>query len=173
VAENPSPAKSNVRSSSYYVLRTTGRCWHCRLETRLLAIALPCEHEATDGISDGDADDSLQTADQEWEHAGFNAVLFYIEHLPRDIQSQLRDSSRLYRFIHCNITQSSYWANHCEHCATLLDDHELHCEPAGAFLPLDEAGGEKIQLFEIVQPFEARISGYSIEPQFLRFARRT
>jgi hypothetical protein len=48
----------------------------------------------------------------------------------------------------------------------LLDDHELHCEPEGAFQPSSAADAARILLFQISEPLEAAAGGYAIEPEF-------
>jgi len=45
MSEIPPLADANVRSHTYYVARTHVRCWHCGLSTRLLALAVPHNHE--------------------------------------------------------------------------------------------------------------------------------
>jgi len=61
---------------------------------------------------------------------------------------------------------NSYWANHCEQCGNLLGDHDLHCEPEGAFMPTSEAAAKAIQLLRFDAPFAAAAVGYACEPQF-------
>ncbi|MDP9084084.1 MAG: hypothetical protein M3N50_10020 [Pseudomonadota bacterium] len=128
-----------------------------------MALALPPHHE------------TLYVHDLEcnvWERASCNAVLFYVEHLSHDVQGQLERFSAFFRPARSEQTQSSYWANHCLHCATLLDDHELHCEPGTAFVPADESAAQKIRVFDIERRFEAAVTGYSLEPEFIRFSPR-
>ncbi len=157
-------ANPNVRSAGYSVVRTLGACWHCGLSTQLVAIALPPHHETLNV-------DELESS--AWELASGNAVLFYVEHLCDDVQSHMGQFSAFFRLARSEKTQSSYWANHCEHCATLLDDHDLHCEPGGAFVPVDETAAGKIQIFDFGRPFEAAATGYSLEPEFIRFSSVT
>jgi hypothetical protein len=155
--------QANVRSQSYYVARKDARCWRCGISTRLLALAVPDRHETLDG-------DSPHSPDG-WQRAKFTAFLFYVEHLPESVQTRLNRLSRHFRPGHSTATLCSYWANHCEHCDVLLEDHELHCEPDGAFLPLSEAAAANIVLLQIHEPFEAAAAGYAFEPEFFRFMR--
>ena len=136
--EIPPLADANVRSHTYYVARTNVRCWHCGLSTRLLALAMPHNHETLDGDTQADADGGDPASDA-WQRAAVNAMLFYVERLPDDVQDRLNRISPFFRLAHSAATLNSYWANHCEHCGTLLGDHELHCEPGGAFMPSSEA----------------------------------
>ena len=147
---------ANVRSQTYYVARATAQCGHCGSPTRLLALAMPRIHE---------------TLEDEWQCADANAFLFYVGELPDDVRHRLQALSPHFRRARSAATQSIYWANHCEHCGTLLGDHELHCEPDGAFAPSSEAAAADIELLHINAPLRAAASGYALEPEFFRFMR--
>ena len=149
---------ASVRSRTYYVARTTALCPECGLTTRLLALALPPLHEILDAESSDVQDD--------WQRSDANAFLFYVEQLPEDVQRRLEQLSPHFRLAQSAATQSIYWANHCEHCGILLGDHELHCEPDGAFAPSNEAAAATIELLKTNEPFEAAVSGYALEPEF-------
>jgi len=155
--------QANVRAQSYYVACTEVRCWRCGISTRLLALAVPHSHETLDG-------DSPLSPDA-WQRADFTAFLFYVEHLPASVQTRLTQLSRNFQPGHSTAALGCYWANHCEHCGALLEDHELHCEPDGAFLPFTEAAAAGITLLHIHEPFEAAAAGYAFEPEFFRFMR--
>jgi hypothetical protein len=159
------PPEANVRSQSYYVAGTDCGCWRCGISTRLLALAVPHSHETLDG-------DSPHLPDA-WQRANFNAFLFYVERLPESVQTRLSELSRHFRLEYSTATLSAYWANHCEHCGALLEDHELHCEPDGAFLPLSEAAAGGIELLQVNEPFEAAAAGYAFEPEFFGFMRKS
>ena len=156
-ATDPVP-DANVRSQTYFVARATAQCWHCGSPVSLLALAMPPTHE---------------TLDEQWQSADANAFLFYVEELPEGVQQQLQELSRNFRFELSAVTQSRYWANHCGHCGTLLGDHELHCEPEGAFAPSSEAAAATIELLHIDAPLQAAASGYALEPAFFRFMRKS
>ncbi|MHB8477971.1 MAG: hypothetical protein ACYDBZ_16965 [Steroidobacteraceae bacterium] len=136
-------------------------------------MALPPSHEILDAeSSDGDRDGG-EDVPNEWQRSDANAFLFHVEQLPEDVQRRLEQLSPHFRFAHSAATQSIYWANHCEHCGTLLGDHELHCEPDGAFAPSNEAAAANIELLQIDQPLEAAAAGYALEPEFFRCMRRS
>jgi hypothetical protein len=63
--------------------------------------------------------------------------------------------------------QGSYWANHCERCGALQEDHELFCEPEGAFLPTSPAAAATIELLSVHECLEAGAAGYAIDPAFI------
>jgi hypothetical protein len=159
------PPEANVRSPFYYVAGADCRCWRCGASTRLLALAVPPSHETLDGDS--------PHLPEAWQRANFNAFLFYVERLPESVQTWLSELSRHFRLEYSTATLSAYWANHCEHCGALLEDHELHCEPDGAFLPLSETAARGIEILQVNEPFEASAAGYAFEPEFFRFMRKT
>jgi hypothetical protein len=151
----------NLRSPAYYIARTRVLCGHCGLMTGVLALGLPPEHEALDP--------EAEVVD--WQPADANAFLFYVKYLPDSVQGRLRNSSPSFRLAYSDATQNSYWANHCDHCSRLLDDHELHCEPEGAFVPVSETDAAGIELLRVEEPFEAAADGYAFEPEFFSLMR--
>jgi hypothetical protein len=162
MSEIESVQDANIRSHAYFIATTTASCWHCGLSTRVLAIAVPEEHETLN--EDGQAD--------AWHGAAGDAFLFYIAQLPDSVRNRLAGVLQFYRFSKSSITLNSYWANHCESCGTLLDDHELHCEPDGPFMPSSEAAASRIQLLRVHEPFEATAAGYTFDPEFLQVMRK-
>jgi hypothetical protein len=157
---------ANLRSPTYYLARTNAECRHCGLSTHLLALAVPRTHETWDAdVSDNDAG-SVQLEAGAWLRADADAFLFYVEQLSHDVERRLQQTAPLFRLAVSATTQSVYWANHCEHCGAMLDDHELHCEPEGAFMPGSEADAARIQLLQVLNPIEAVAAGYSPDPAF-------
>jgi len=163
---------ANVRSPSYFVARTSVRCPHCGLPTRLLALALPHDHETLNEDALDDDGGSAQGPPEPWQWAGVNAFLFYVERLPKGVRDRLNQLSRLFRPAHSAATLNTYWANHCEHCGRVLDDHELHCEP-GAFMASSEEAAANIELVRIPEPFAAVAAGYAMEPEFFARMRKS
>jgi hypothetical protein len=147
-AEEVDPLPSaNVRAASYYIARTHVACPHCGAITPLTGVALGAGHE------------TLEEACEEWQAAPANAFLFFLEAVSQAVQE------RLYQMA-ANVRFNCYWANHCEHCERILDDHDVHGEPGRGFTPLSEAEAAHIVLTEVAEPFEASAAGYSLEPEF-------
>jgi hypothetical protein len=134
---------------------------------------MPPTHETLDADELDSAINGGDLAPHEWHRAEANAFLFYVDRLSADAQRRLHGLSQHYRPARSAATQSICWANHCEQCDTLLDEHELHCEPDGAFAPSSEAAAAKIELLHINAPLQAAASGYALEPEFFSFMRRT
>jgi hypothetical protein len=162
---------ANVRSQTYYIARTTAPCWRCGSPTRLLALALPPAHDTLEEDDTSEAPDDGEPTPCMWQHAEARAFLFYVERLPDEVQHRLHELSQSFHVAQSPATHSSYWENHCDHCGALLGDHELHCEPDGAFAPSSEASAANIELLEINEPFEAAVAGYALEPEFFRCMR--
>jgi hypothetical protein len=162
---------STVRSKCYFVARTSARCWHCGQSTRLLALALPPSHETLNSDARIDAEERVVVAADVWQRANANAFVFYVGHLLDGVQNRLQQLSPHFRLAPSAAASGGYWANHCEHCDALLDDHDLHCEFDSAFMPSNEDAAAKIDLLRVREPFEAAAAGYAIEPEFFRFMR--
>jgi hypothetical protein len=168
-AESGSPDSVNVRSKDYLIARTTGPCARCGVRTPLIALALPPAHERLSPAAD-DEDGPLPDS---WDQVPWSAFLFYVGYLPDGVQRRVHASSRTYRPALSPAVQGSYWANHCEHCGSLQEDHDLFCEPEGAFLPVDAASAGAIELTRIDEPFAAAAAGYACEPEYLEHMIQT
>lgn len=151
--EDPLPS-ANVRAASYYIARTRMPCPHCGAITPLTAVALAPAHETWD-------DDS-----QAWQSVQANAFLFFLEAVSITVHARLCRAVPTFVF-------DSYWANTCEHCERLLDDQQVHGEPGFGFTPQSEDEAADIVLTQVSEPFEARASGYSLEPEFFARMRRS
>jgi hypothetical protein len=96
-------------------------CIHCGEWTHLVALAVPPDHEVL--------------VDSAWERSAQGAWLFYVEDLSESVQATVRELAPWYRLAPSEARGAAYWMNHCEHCGAPQEDHELHCEPGGAFMP--------------------------------------
>jgi hypothetical protein len=153
---------ANIRSQSYFIATATTRCWHCGLSTRVLALAVPGGHKTMGESGRADA----------WDRSSGDAFLFYVEQVSDSVRKRLAAASPFFHVSMSTTTLNSYWASHCENCGTLLEDHELHCEPDGAFAPSNEQAATCIRLLQVHEPFEAVSAGYAPEPEFLSFMRK-
>jgi hypothetical protein len=153
----------NVRSDSYWIARALGECRRCRAATRFVALALPPRHQSLTLDWDVQNDEFLS---YRWEAAESSAFLFYIEYLSEDASRRLQAAAPSYRFALCERTHGWYWANHCASCGAPADDHDLFCEPGGAFLPTSAASASAVMLVRVEGVLEAGAVGYACEPQF-------
>jgi hypothetical protein len=102
-----------------------------------------------------------------WECASRQAFLFYVDHLPDDVVRCLQSIAPMYRWAVSPATQGSQWANHCERCGAFQEDHDLHCEPEGAFLPVSAAAAANIDFMTMPSAFQASAAGYAMDPPFV------
>jgi hypothetical protein len=159
----------NVRSDGYLIARVAAICPRCRDETRVVALVLPPGHETRSMNDEGDetaAEDSALCRDS-WERAACHAFLFYIESLPDAVRQRMQALAPMYRL--APAAQGSYWANHCERCGGIQEDHDLFCEPEGAFLPISPAAASIIEFLPINEFLEAAAAGYALDPEFIEF----
>jgi len=160
VAASPARRRNvNVRSPAYAIANASAACANCGAWTHLVALVLPPDHEVL--------------VDSFWERSALGAWLFYIEDLSESVQAMVRELNPWYRLAPSEARGAAYWMNHCEHCGAPQEDHELHCEPGGAFLPeralLPAAGGAgaaPIERLDVPRQFAATAGGYALEPPF-------
>jgi hypothetical protein len=172
-ADNGDDTAINIRSSRYCIAHTVGRCWHCDAPTPLVALALPPGHEALEWDDDARDDEGLsselprdQTSRDMSGTAAHAALLFYVEYIPEAVGHRLKALVPSYRFGYSEAVAGCYWANHCERCGSLQDDHELFCEPDGAFLPTTETSARLVHLLPVHEAIEVGAAGYAYDPPF-------
>jgi hypothetical protein len=164
MVDSDSKASINVRSASYWIAHATGECDGCRAETRCVALALPPSHQSL--ALDWDVQND-ELVSYNWETAEWSAFLFYVEYLPDEVRRRLQAVSEGYRLAFSERTQGSYWANHCAACDALMEDHDLFCEPDGAFLPTTAESAAAVTLEHVGEALEVGAVGYACDPQFL------
>ncbi|HEY2780853.1 MAG TPA: hypothetical protein VGI90_08755 [Steroidobacteraceae bacterium] len=149
--------EANVRSPSYYIAQKQVQCARCGQRGRVVALALPPNHE--------------MLVDGRWQTAGANAFLFYVADLPRAVSRRLIALSPGFGLARGEGQLDSYWANHCKHCHRIFSDDELHCEPGG-FMPTQAEEAESIQLSHVRQGFSAIAAGYALDPEFFGLIKK-
>ena len=148
---------ANIRSPSYYIAEMQARCAKCGRQARVLALAVPPNHEIL--------------VDGEWQNLDGDAFIFYVAELPDAVSRQLFERSPAFRLQQGQDPADSHWVNHCEHCAEPFSDDELHCEPGG-FMPSRALEAEAIFLSRIDEGFSASAAGYALAPEFFASMRR-
>jgi hypothetical protein len=176
----------NIRSASYFIATIQAPCQQCAAPTRLLALALPADHELLDPEADPDleadpdpgfdSDTGPQTAAEPgistWQTEPLPAVLFDVYRVAPPVQRQLQRRSAGYRYAADGAAASGAagcWGNHCEHCGALQDEAALHGEPDAGFMPMSPATAARIEVEAIAEPLLAGIAGYAVDPQFFPF----
>jgi hypothetical protein len=148
---------ANIRSPSYYIAEMQARCAKCGRQSRVLALAVPPNHEIQ--------------VDGEWQSVDGDAFIFYVAELPDAVSRHLYERSPAFRLQGGQDPADSHWINHCEHCAEPFSDDELHCEPGG-FMPSRVEEAEAILLARIDEGFSASAAGYAPAPEFFESMRR-
>jgi hypothetical protein len=165
MVDSSSKANINVRSGSYWIAKAVAECGCCRAATQVVGLALPPQHLSLALGCDIEED---QLVDCGWETMEWCAFLFYVEYLPEEIRRRSQAASACYRFAFSGRTQSSYWANHCANCGALMEDHDLFCEPDGAFLPTTMVSAAAVTLERVDEALEASAAGYACDPPLLK-----
>jgi hypothetical protein len=153
-------SRASVRSKSYGIAHATCKCSACGAQVPVIALALPPFHESL--VAGSAADDDAGV----WQAAPWNAFLFYVEYLSEPAAQCLKALSSNYRLSSGAEAGDSHWANHCPACGVLLEDHDLFCEPDGAFLPTSADAASMISLVWMDEFLEAAAAGYVCEPEF-------
>ncbi len=148
---------ANIRSPSYYIAEMQARCAKCGRQARVLALAVPPNHEIL--------------VEGEWQNVDGDAFVFYVAELPDAVSRHLFERSPAFRLQQGEDPADSHWINHCEHCAEAFSDDELHCEPGG-FMPSRALDAEAISLSRIDEGFSASAAGYALAPEFFASMRR-
>jgi hypothetical protein len=148
----------NIRSPNYAIANASAACAECGAWTHVIALVVPPDHE--------------MLVESVWERSAFGAWLFYVEDLSESVQATVREFAPWYRLAPSEARGAAYWMNHCEHCGAPQEDHDLHCEPSGAFaaagvlVPEWSPGAAPIERLVVPRRLAATAGGYSHEPVF-------
>jgi hypothetical protein len=149
----PRPLTTNIRASLFFLATSTRDCWRCAAVSRVVAIVLPAGHEVL--YVDDDP------ADEHWELSEMPVVLSYVGYLTEAVAARLRPLASHYRVDFSHTTGTSYWMNHCEHCAAKLGDFDTICEYDVAFSPRTTEKAARIRLEKIAEPFSTSCEGHA------------
>lgn len=131
-------------------------CWKCRQSVRVVTVA------------------SAQLIDHSLDEDGpFNPprsiyTFSYVFWLPMPLLTELRRVNPWYRKARSEMADKTYYMNHCP-CGACFGDFFLHCEPDGAFFPLDSEGeAERIKLRHITEFGRQDLAGSWTERGYAR-----
>jgi hypothetical protein len=139
-----------IRADRYAIASASARCPVCGQWTQVVALVAPEFHE--------------RSVEGGWEIVAERASLFYVTQLSAVVRHRLASLSPWYRQAHAG-PQASF-VNHCERCAHPLEDHDLHCEPGGAFQPQTPADARGIAVWSIDEALDAEAGGVGHDPAF-------
>lgn len=162
---HPAPnalADANLRAASYYVLQTRHDCAQCRQRTTVYALALPPDHECTEGDIELDDDDSpgLSAADfqdwlfspPQWQTIAGPALLSQLGIVSDAVARAL---TTLAPALRPDPAQGGQWTNFCEHCGIALREGALYPTPGQAFCPKDDIEAQALTVHAVDAPFHA------------------
>ncbi len=138
------PPDVTIRANSYRVAETEDTCWKCGELTRMYSFLLPAGYQTFEQGED--------YIDAWYTNEGASMVSYVTDLLPT-VVAHIKSITRHYYLDFSKTTNSSYWMNHCEHCGMKQGDFAMHCEPGGAFFPMDEEDVSSIKLQHVNEPF--------------------
>ena len=150
----------DLRAPHYYIAEASRPCWKCRETAHVYCFLLPEGFESREDVDPDQAgfgpDDSYTEAEfeawgagpasKQWMAWDVPVTVQYVMSIPPAVLSRLLERTRCYRPSHSKQAEQTYWMNHCQRCGIRQGDHDLHNEPGGAFLPLDEEDASLIRL---------------------------
>lgn len=153
----PEEDRMNVRSANYLLLHAIAPCPHCSQPTSVFCLGVTAGYESR--------------TEERWFSEDAAALLFYVESLSMEAGNLVRELAPQFRVDYSMSVDRNYWVNHCQHCETSQEDHDLHCEPDAAFLPTSVHAAEQILTVAVQAPFLARAGGISDQLSFLSLMR--
>jgi hypothetical protein len=151
----PQDATGTLSAPSYSLARSEKSCWKCGDRTEVFCILLPA------GFN------KRQSGTADWIPVRSPAFLSYLTLLSQPVDERIKTLAPGYRMTYSAKAGRSYWMNHCQRCDIKQGDFDLHCEPNGAFLPLDPTHAQRISLLQIQEAFEGSAEGISNGVDFL------
>lgn len=94
----------------YFLLYGTERCWKCKMESPVMALAAFSEEADSVGL------------------------VYFTRRMPKTLSRELQRRNGSYRLGESK-TAGRYYMNYCESCRAVLGDFFLFCQPGGAFYP--------------------------------------
>lgn len=140
----PSPPDVTIRADSYSVAQTEDACWKCGDLTRMYSFLLPTGYQTFE-----QGEDDVEA----WFANEGKSMVSYVTDLLPSVAARIKSITRHYYLDFSKTTNSSYWMNHCEHCGMKQGDFAMHCEPGGAFFPMDEEALASIKLQPVSEAF--------------------
>lgn len=126
--------KLNISSTSYFIAKSFRTCWKCKQFSDVYAIILPKPNPFSK------------------EYA---RILYYLTNISQEVQERFYDITSYYYYDYSNMTHSSYWMNHCQHCNARFGDFETIEEYTSSFKPRSIADAKKVVLFLVEEKLEA------------------
>lgn len=140
---------SLILKAPYYLGLNKRDCWKCSEESTVISLY-------SDNFYQYDDEDDTEPA---FERVNSKSCIHYVDFIEPDIAIFIQKEFPFYKIGYSRMTDSEYWANHCEHCGVIQGDFHLHEEPDSAFCPIDEDGCKELTLIEMPFTFDLGLSG--------------
>ncbi|MEJ5144736.1 DUF5710 domain-containing protein [Sphingobacterium sp. MYb388] len=141
---------SIILKAPYYLGLNKRECWKCSKETTVISLYSDNFYKYNDD------DDTDEPAFHPVDSKSFVYSLAFIE---PDVANFIHKEFQFYKLGYSKMADSTYWANHCEHCKVIQGDFHLHEEPDGAFCPIDEESCKKLTLIEMPFTYDLGLDG--------------
>lgn len=133
----------NIRAKRFALLTGPHTCCKCGDQTRVSAIGL-ADHE--------------EFGEEGYEPVEDCRLFTQLRALKADVASQINGLAPWLRFDYSMAADTTYLANHCEHCDALIGAWYI-AEPGEAFFPLSDEEVGRLAVEWIDQPFEITDGG--------------
>lgn len=160
----PAELYPNIHAAAYFIAESQRACWKCSRSSRVFAFLI------CDGLifhnREGYAAWLKSPETSQWNKDDTQIAIYYITHLAKTAQAQIKSLTRHYYPDFSQTIGSSYWMNHCEWCEAKQGDFELFEEFDTPFFPVDARNASRILLHPCHEIFEASAEWRAYEPGF-------
>jgi len=127
-------AKINIKSATYYIAKSFRNCWKCNYKSKVYAIILPKNNLFKNRYA---------------------KILSYVTYLSKETQKYFNFITNQFYYDYSNVTNSSYWMNHCQECKARLGDFETIEEYTSPFFAKTIPEAKNITLYFVDERLEA------------------
>lgn len=126
-----------LRASRFWLLTGSADCWKCSQPTQVSAIALAGYEEPVD--------------DDQWEKADGRTILSYISAVDPVSLAAIQAVAPWLRYGRSETADTTYLANHCQHCGA-LHGYWFLAEAGAVFFPTDKSEMQDFVVHRFDQP---------------------
>jgi hypothetical protein len=153
--------RSNVKSTSYMIIKSWILCRRCKRLTPVFAFTLAEDYQSR-SVNAKTAGDKCGR----WDRPGIPVVLSFVVLVNDPVAIRIRGMTPCFRIASDCKTGQTYWMNHCEYCDAPAEEEELHAHPEGPFGRVPRLGPHAIR-YAVPQPFIGRAGAETEDADFL------
>lgn len=139
---------SVIIKSPVSIALNNSNCYKCRNKTAVISLASNNFYYLN----------TDENEDEKWFRADELSFFSMPVLIDNELVSKINKLFPNYKIAYSKTAESSYWANHCEHCGALQGDFFLHSEPGGAFFPLEIEEYKQLTFITISSKFDVEIN---------------